>query len=458
MAQIVGGSATQDRCAALDDVVDVIVLTRPHTIPSAAVIDAIRNQRFITTRVHHHVGWPERNDSNRWVTIARARNEMKRYAAGQWIMFVDDDVVLAENCIQVLLDSLKRASSLGAVAADYTGESADPSWNGHVAMGACLFRRKALEAIDFRCTSDRCECWCCCDDLRSLGIGITYCPGAFALHLNQAFESSNKAGYVLAAFDRRDIQRFELQFLRSLRASGNDEDVLAAVYGLYPSEIRKLEKLKNVHAFPSPPNGQMAPIRRLHSFSEIVTQLPDDTPIAYWDVADVIFQTALKPLWNEVRKHPNQIGAVIEPKSYPDNEIIIPWTFSISDPFYRQQTFHLLKNAPFLNSGFAAGTARAMARYFRDAHRMRFGPELSGSSDWGDQMCLNRYCHLDPNRWRALHQGWNYCIHDRPNGEIWVTPSGEVMSAKIGRVPIAHGNARSLRQFSILIHPGLAAV
>lgn len=466
MAATVEDHSTPGYSTGSEDVVDVVVLSRPHSVPCPEVIDAIRNQQSVTTRVHHHTGWPERKDANRWVTIARARNEMKRYAVGRWVMFVDDDVVLADNCIATLLGALNRGASLGAIAADYTGESTTGDWNGHVAMGACLFRRKALEAVDFRNTSDHCECWCCCHDLRSLGIGITYCREAFAYHLNHPVGSgsarvaanSNRPGCVLAAFDRRDIQRFVLQFLRSLRASGNNETVFAAVYGLYPSELRRLEKLKNVHLFPSPSNGQMAPIRRLYDFSEIAAQLPGDTPIAYWDVADVIFQTDLGPLWDEVRRHPNQIGAVIEPKSYPENEIVIPWTFSISDPFFRQQTFDLLKNAPFLNSGFAAGTASAMTRYFRDAHRMRFGPELSGSTDWGDQMCLNRYCHFDASRWWALNQGWNYCIHDRPEGEVWVTASGEVMSGRIGRVPIAHGNARSLRQFSILVNPGFAAV
>lgn len=449
-----------------DDVIDVVILARPHTVPSSTVVNAVENQQGVRTRISHHIGWPERTDKNRWVTIARARNEMKQRAVGQWIMFLDDDVVLDPWCIANLLRSLKIAPSLGAIAADYLGESKSRQWDGHVAMGACLFRREALQSIDFRSTSDRCECWCCCDDLRSRGIGITYCDQANARHLKEMGHTNHNPqdnahddsdGCVFAAFDRRDIQKFERQFIRSLRASGNHSPVFAAVYGLYPSELRRIERLADVFVFPSPANRTMAPIRRLFDFANIASQLSDNTPVAYWDVADVVFQTNLQPLWREVRRNQGKIGAVIEPKSYPDNQIIIPWTFSITDPYYREQTFDLLRRSPFLNSGFAAGTASAMKDYFLHAQRMRFGPELSGSTDWGDQMCLNRYCHLDPRRWWAMDEGWNYCIHDRPAGEIWVTPQGEVMSKKIGLVPIAHGNARSLRQLSLFVPAQLTA-
>jgi hypothetical protein len=443
-----------------DEVVDVVILARPHTVPYSVVVDAVENQRGVRTRVLLHTGWPERTDTNRWITIARARNEMKQRTKGQWVMFLDDDVVLDPWCIANLLRSLKRGPSLGAIAADYLGESRSIHWDGHVAMGACLFRRNALDAIHFRSTPAKCECWCCCYDLRSLGIGITYCDQANARHLKSAGRTDSDShdnhdgtsdGCILAAFDRRDTQKFERQFIRSLRTSGNSTPVFAAVYGLYPSELRRLEKLSNVFIFPSPANRTMAPIRRLFDFANIASQLPSNTPVAYWDVADVVFQTNLKPLWREIRQNAGKIGAVVEPKSYPENEIIIPWTFSIIDPYYRQQTFDLLQRSPFLNSGFAAGTATSMIGYFLQAQRMRFGPELSGSTDWGDQMCLNRYCHLDPQRWWAMNEGWNYCIHDRPVGEIWVTPQGEVMSNRIGRVPIAHGNARSLRQLSLFV-------
>jgi hypothetical protein len=196
----------------------------------------------------------------------------------------------------------------------------------------------------------------------------------------------------------------------------------------------------------------MAPVRRLRDFAEATGQLSDDVPVAYWDVADVVFQSSLHPLWAEVVRHPGKLLAVVEPKSYPENGIIPAWSLSIRDPAHRHRAMSLLRRNGFLNSGFAAGTASTMRSYFDAAWRMRHGPELFGTSDWGDQMCLNLYCHEAPARWRAIHEGWNYCVHDRPAGEVRVMPDGIIWSRRIGKVPVVHGNARSLRQFAILVN------
>jgi hypothetical protein len=419
-------------------------------------------------------------DRNRWQTIARGRNALKHLGTAPWAMFVDDDVYLETGCARSLVHALTHSPTLGAIAADSAGEQLDHKWSGHIGMAACLFRREVLDRIEFRSTDSLCECWCCCDDLRRSGIGITYCADAKATHLprRQASRPSSshpiagdhatrRAGHaastlsadldravVLAAFDRRDIGRFEHQFLHSLRAWGNAPRVIAVAYGLYPSELARLRKLPGVDVVPRAANGVMAPVRRLTDFGDITDDLPADTPVAYWDVADVVFQSSLHPLWKEVVRRPDKLLAVIEPKSYPENGIIPAWSLSIRDPFYRRRAFELLKHNGFLNSGFAAGTASVMHAYFRAARQMRLGPELSGTSDWGDQMCLNLYCHGDPTRWHAIHEGWNYCVHDRPAGEVQVSSSGVIWSRRIGKVPVAHGNARSLRQFSLLVHSG----
>jgi len=452
--------------------VDVIVLSRPSILPAAVVVDAIERQSDVTIDLHFHTGWPQQADRNRWQSIARARNEMKQLGNAPWVMFVDDDVVLQSDCIATLLRTLQQSPSLGAIAADYDEERTHPQWDGHVALGACLFRRETLQRLTFRSTEESCECWCCCDDLRSQGIGITYCPAATAIHLRENSSRLNRPGRlndqsryngqgagrppiagvrVLAAFDRRDIGRFEHQFLRSLRAWNNREIVIAVAYGLYPSEIRRLESLQNVQVMPRPANGVMVPVRRLYDFASVTATLSPQTPVAYWDVADVVFQTSLQPLWQEVQTHPTQLLAVAEPKSYPDNLVIVPWTESIHDSDHRRNALELLKHHSFLNSGFAAGTAEVMNRYFQTAHRMRFGSELAGTTDWGDQMCLNIYCHRNPAGWRSIDQAWNYCIHDRPLGEISVNSQGVILSRHNGKVGVAHGNARSLRQFSLLI-------
>jgi hypothetical protein len=447
-------------------IVDVLILCRPGTRPPQEVIKAIESQRGVEVRILFGQGAPNGDDRNRWETIARGRNLLKQSGSAPWAMFVDDDVLLEPDCIKTLVIALKNSPTLAAIAADSVGEQMSPRWSGHIGMAACLFRREILNQLEFRSTADQCECLCCCQDLRRSGLGITYCADARAHHkrvgAKDTFASArpnspdiegqrHDAAFVLAAFDRRDTDRFVHQFMHSLRVWGNRTQVLAVGYGLYPSEINRLSRLPHLQLIAKPANGQMVPVRRLTDFAEITKSLPPHAPVAYWDVGDVVFQTNLEPLWNEIRRQPDLVRAVIEPKSYPHNAIIPAWSLSIRDPYHRDHVFGLLKRNGFLNSGFAAGGSRAMHAYFEAASRMLVGPELTGTSDWGDQMCLNLYCHSHPQRWAPIHQGWNFCVHDRPNGEVVVQPDGTIWSRQIGRIPVAHGNARSLRQFSLLI-------
>ncbi|WP_442509883.1 glycosyltransferase [Novipirellula sp. SH528] len=445
--------------------VDVLMLCRPHSNPKPEVIEAIKHQNNVHVRLHIGIGWPDRSDRNRWQTIARARNQIKQRASADWVMFVDDDVILDPQCISTLVKRLEISPTLGAVAADYDLENQTSNSAGHVGMGASLFRGKVLEAVQFRSTANQCECACCCEDLRRQGIGITYCRIAGATHLDKSRMPIEKmrrrstgngtaspAPRLLAAFDRRDLKRFEQQFLRSLRAWGNDVTVIAVAYGLYPSELLRLRQHRNLQVVSRPSNGTMVPVRRLREFAEITKRLPADTPVAYWDVSDVVFQARLDALWNSITMRPDVVHAVIEPKGYPHNAVIPAWSLSIRDPWHRHHAFGLLKRNPFLNSGFAAGTAETLHRYFSAADRMRKGPELAGTTDWGDQMALNLYCHREPKLWYATQEGWNYCVHDRAMNEVTVSATGIVMSRRIGKIPVAHGNARSLRQFAILVH------
>jgi lipopolysaccharide biosynthesis glycosyltransferase len=193
----------------------------------------------------------------------------------------------------------------------------------------------------------------------------------------------------------------------------------------------------------------MPPIRRLLDFQGFVAGLPPETPVAYWDAADVYFQGSLSPLWRLVQDNPDRLLAVREPVGYPRNRAVAKWSHSIRDPFWRQRAFELLKVGPFLNSGFAAGTARVMLAYLGEAHRLRHSRELTGTTDWGDQMALNLYCHLDPDRWIEIDEGWNFCAHDRPRGDVHVEPDGRVVSRRGTNIHVTHGNAHSLRKLEL---------
>jgi hypothetical protein len=450
--------------------VDLVVLSRRAEPLHAAFQERIEAQSRAGVMPHliRVVGAPRPEETHRWQTIARARNEGFALSAAPWVMFLDDDVVLDSGCVRRLVDGLRARPGFAGLAADYLGEStAHGAWSRpdrHIAMGATLFRRAALSQVRFRSEPNKCECQCCCDDLRRLGLAIAYLPGARAWHNrtepvdharpergcdHRRDDLSELPGRVLAAFDRRHFERFRRQFLGSLRAAGNDELVAAVGYGLYPSEQRILARTRGLELVARPADGARPPIRRLRDFAAVVASWPEATPAAYWDAGDVIFQSRLTALWTLVWSHPGKLLAVREPVSFPRNPAVRAWTMSIHDLQARRRAFALLSSRPFLNSGFAAGTAQALLAYFREADRMIHSPDLRGSTDWGDQTALNLYCHSDPRRWHEVDQAWNYCVHDRRHGEVHVRPNGRIVASSGRPIQVVHGNALSLPQMVI---------
>ena len=462
--------------------VDVVVLMRDDRPLPAPVLHGLRRQQGVQVVLHRVIGTRLPGDASRWQTIARARNQGKRLGRSPWLMFLDDDVELLPGCLAGLLEGLQSRRGYAALAANYLNQPAERNVRGHVSMGATLFRRTVLERIEFRCTSTVCECQCACDDLRQRGWGIAYLPSARAIHHHdrQRRQEASPAPAavpvvmaspasvpeprinhdrggegppcVLAAFDRRHIDRFRYQFLKTLRAHGNRELVIVVGYGLYPSEQRTLASLPAIRYVHQPINGVAVPIRRLRDFQEVLHGLPPATPVAYWDAGDVIFQSSLAPLWDLVRAHAAKLLAVREPKGHPGNRAVAGWTLSIRDPAARKYAFDLLSSRPFLNSGFAAGSAAVMLEYFREADRLRHSKELLGTYDWGDQTALNLYCHSVPERWHEIPEGWNYCVHDRYPGEVVIRRDGVLISRQGSPIYAAHGNARSLSRHFPFAH------
>lgn len=457
--------------------IDVVILSRTRQSLLPAVESGIRNQQGVNVRVHRHVGTARSEDAHRIETIARARNEAAAKINGRWLMFLDDDVQLAPNCMLQLYQALSLRPNHVAVAADYLAEI--DLRNGHVAMGATLFRKAALDAIPFRWQEDKCECLCWCIDARRKGKLVSYVPSAKAKHLSgQTFDAHHSNGEhqetpdqstvksaatktstdprtianakVLVAFNRRDVGRFKNVFLKSLRNFGNHQEVVVVGYGLYPSECRRLASNPGVRVIEKAPNGEMPPVRRISDFGEITATFAPETPVAYWDAGDVQFQGRLDGLWQSTLVYPDKLLAVREPKGYPHNQAITGWTHSIRNPAMRKRAFQMFATNPFLNSGFAAGTAETMTRYFREAKRIRNSAELRGTSDWGDQTALNMYCHTDTSRWQEISQTWNYCVHDRPHGEIHVTSNGIVTCKSQSSINVVHGNAKSLPKMALI--------
>ena len=166
--------------------VDLVILSRDLGPLRDDVLRATEAQVGVRTILHRVAGEARPGDANRWETIARARNEAKTRGTTPWVMFLDDDVVLAADCMVTLLRSLQLRPSFAALGADYDGEMAGKliPWEHppHVGMGAVLFRRSQLDQVVFRWEPDRCECSCCVLDLRAAGHRIGYHPGARAWH------------------------------------------------------------------------------------------------------------------------------------------------------------------------------------------------------------------------------------------------------------------------------------
>ena len=114
-------------------------------------------------------------------------------------------------------------------------------------------------------------------------------------------------------------------------ASGNGERVTAVTYGLRPGDYRLLSKLENVEFFPSPNPRAHPSYARIRDFQNVIANWPDNTPVAFWDAGDVLFQGRIDDLWGLVRAHPGELLVVPEPFRYPENPAISAWTSSIRD-------------------------------------------------------------------------------------------------------------------------------
>ena len=178
--------------------VDLVVLTRTSGSLPREVERGIRSEHGVQIVLHRVVGRAQSEVRCRWETIAEARNEGKRCGTTPWLMFLDDDVVLAPGCVSTLVRELSQRPMYGALAADYSGEAREGQVAGHVTMGATLFRREALEQVRFRWREEKCECQCCCDDLRRLCWAIDYCPSAKARHLPKGEIGENSSAGVAA--------------------------------------------------------------------------------------------------------------------------------------------------------------------------------------------------------------------------------------------------------------------
>lgn len=160
--------------------VDLLTVLAPGEVLRKEALAALPAQGEVTL---HHYFAPGRRllPESRPETIARARNAVKAQGSSPLAMFLDRDVVLPAGAIQALAATLTADPSYGALGIDYGPPQPSPAV--HVRMGAIMFPRSVLESITFRAEPGRCECLCCCDDLRRMGFRVDYLTGFRADHV-----------------------------------------------------------------------------------------------------------------------------------------------------------------------------------------------------------------------------------------------------------------------------------
>ncbi len=444
--------------------VDFVVLSRSSDPLDERVLNGITHQVGIDVRLHRVSGVPRATDRTRWDTIARARNVGRTLGNTEWIMFVDDDVVLEKSCVSQLLSELESRQELSAIGADYLSERNRNGLSPHVAMGATLFRRRVFSQLGFRAEQKSCECQCMADDLRRLSMEIDYSPTATATHLREsrssdshtrpcgctdacrdfADEPSPREPAILTAFNRSHMGLFTRRFLGSLRRWHNQDVMVHAVtYGLRKKDIRRIEGLANVRCYPLPYTTELICKARMRGFQIPLKSLCPKTPVAYWDAGDVVFQCSLEPLWKAVRDTPKKLLVTEEPPPWSKNPGHKAWINHIHDRQHRASVLSLLGGNPIVNGGFVAGLAGRLKAYFDEATRLSDGP-LFGAGGGADQVTLNFCKYRSPDEFQVVDDTWNYCLLGRSgrdckirNGQYFKVPSGQL-------VAVVHGNSQSL--------------
>jgi hypothetical protein len=165
--------------------VDVLTVLGPGRAIREPVLAALKNQGNVALEHHVVEGDHPLPGEGRIEAIVRARNRAKQSGTAHYAMFLDDDVVLPPKGIEKLVYALVFNPNYAAIGIDYQNFFQPSPLVVHVAMGAVLFIRPILAQIHFRTEPGKCECLCCCEDIRRMGYCIDYLPGVRAEHLKQ---------------------------------------------------------------------------------------------------------------------------------------------------------------------------------------------------------------------------------------------------------------------------------
>ena len=85
-----------------------------------------------------------------------------------------------------------------------------------------------------------------------------------------------------------------------------------------------------------------------------------------------------------------------------------------------------------------------MLRYLVEAQRLIDSGAVRGLGFGTDQIVLNLYCHSNKGPWRAIPDGWNYCLAGRNRSDYKLRRNGFAVATNGAPVHVVHGNAGTL--------------
>ena len=165
--------------------------------PRLDVVMPVKEGRFIHNKVLSSIENQGYN-TRLWVStlhsagnIALARNQVKQYASGEFVLMHDNDIILPDGILDRMIDFLQQNANFGAVAVSKK-HVPDPAIGkvevvGHVDAGPVMWRTALLHQITYRgYTEDcpQCECLGYCEDLRAMGYEVGFLTGVIAEHID----------------------------------------------------------------------------------------------------------------------------------------------------------------------------------------------------------------------------------------------------------------------------------
>ena len=134
---------------------------------------------------------------------------------------------------------------------------------------------------------------------------------------------------------------------------------------------------------------------------------------------------------------------VREPVGIGESPVIVPWTDHIEDPVVRRETRELLSAMPFINAGFAAGTAGALMRYLREGDRL-LNTDLKGVLHWGDQVAMGIIFIIIRTPGERSPTAGTTASSSANTGPTGLGRTGEWRVPIEAPVHVVHGNGRTL--------------